>query len=81
MSFTKVMEENGLLYTFSFSEIPNPVAPKYFVSVSTPTTEWPGFEMKEKWGRWTIIEPAPAWAKPLEDQLSHYIQAHLAKEG
>lgn len=58
MNFSELLEVEEMVYSFSFSELPNPGPRKYFVRVSNHTTEFLCFELREKYGRWVVMEPA-----------------------
>ena len=75
MHFSEPLEVEEKLYSFSFSDLPNPGPRKYFVRVSNRHSELVCFEMKKRYDHWVVLEPAPAWVLQLEEKRSHLIQA------
>jgi hypothetical protein len=70
----KVDEET--LY-FSFNRIYNADGEKFYVVVQKGRQFSPFDMKKDDAGRWKIVEPSPAWAKALEEQLSEMIDRNI----
>ena len=62
---------------FSFNRIYNADGEKFYVIVEKGKQFIPFDMKKDDTGRWKINEPAPAWAKALEEQLSEIINRNI----
>ena len=71
--FTSLVKVNEETLYFSFLRIYTAKGQKFFVSVCKDR-RYSGFDMiKDEEGDWRIDEPAPAWAREIENQLSKTI--------
>jgi hypothetical protein len=72
--FLAVLSNNSDIYLFDFRRILFPGGEKYFITIQGAETS---FEMKkDRFGKWRIIQPAPAKFLCLEEQLSEEIERH-----
>jgi hypothetical protein len=69
------LDGEPLEFTFYFTH--TIIGEKFFVTVTRYRHAYI-FDMMEKGsGKWLIVEPAPQWVKPLEEQLAHIISRNI----
>lgn len=74
---TTIATKQGAL-TFYFLKVDS-ATPKYFVQLDGCLSAITAFDMKQdKWGRWKVLAPAPAFIKREEARLAEAITTHEA---
>jgi hypothetical protein len=71
--FKATLNAEGKFIPFSFTFLATKNGGKYFVTVTKDSQPF-WFDMIEmEEGRWSIVDPAPAWIKALENELAKSI--------
>jgi hypothetical protein len=71
--FKTTLNAEGKFIPFSFTFLATKNGGKYFVTVTKDSQPF-WFDMIEmEEGRWSIVDPAPAWIKALENELAKSI--------
>jgi len=68
---------DGETLEFTFYYTPTIEGAKFFVTVTRYSTAYVFDMMEKNSGKWLIIEPAPRWVKPLEEQLADIIKSNI----
>jgi len=69
------LDGENLEFTFYYTHTID--GEKFFVTVTRHMQAYVFDMMERNSGKWLIIEPAPRWVKPLEEQLADIIKSNI----
>ena len=77
IAFEATLKVDHEILNFSFNRVHTTDREKLFVNVKRGSVYFAFDMIKGEAGKWRIVEPAPDWAKELEDALSTVIIQNL----